>query len=146
MTYDLYVLRVEPGQDWQDALADQVGGGDEPEWPPAELEAGELRAWHRIVERVHSEVGPVTGECTATRAELALEEPSVRLDYFSDHAAVKIPFGYSGAAALRALHHGYRIAGIVADETNTVAVDPRIGRRLPRLAALPGGQPDRLAS
>lgn len=133
MTYDLYVLRIEAGQTWQEALAEHAGGGDGPEWPPAELSGAELGAWQRIVSRVRNELGPATAECEPERAELTLDGPDVALNYSCERVEVRIPHGYEGVTALRALYHGYAIARIAADETGAVAVDPTIGRRLPSL-------------
>ena len=137
MTYDLYVLRIEAGKTWQEALADHARSGDEPEWPPAELSGAELDAWQRIVSRVRSEIGPVTTECEPHRAELTLDGPDVALNYSCERVEVRIPHGYEGVTALRALYHGYAIARIAADETGAVAVDPTTGRRLPSSAEEP---------
>lgn len=134
MTYDLHVLRVEPGRTWQDALAERASSGDEPEWPPAELGDEELDTWRRIAARVRDEIGSITAECERNRARLTLDGPEVALNYSGERVDVQVPRGYEGVTALRALHRGYEIARIAAHEIGAVAVDPAIGRRLPSLA------------
>ncbi|GAB3286532.1 hypothetical protein [Parasphingorhabdus pacifica] len=133
MTYDLYVLPVDPDRHWRDVLGEQVSGGDHPEWPPAELSDDELSNWDRIVARVRSEVAPPIAECLPDRATLSVEGPDVTLSYSHERVAVRIPLGYADVTALRALYRGYTIARIVAAETDALAVDPSTGRQLPAL-------------
>jgi hypothetical protein len=131
VTYDLYVLRVGPGESWQNALEKLARWATEPAWPPAELTHDDLRAWGRIVRRVGVEVGGVRDERFTTHAVLSMDAPRVRVTYSREHVSIQIPYWYSGAAALKALERGYTVARIVAEETGAVAVDPATGREIP---------------
>ena len=130
MTYDLHILRVDPGHSAYVALEDLVRLQDEPQWP-SELTQEHLDIWDRIVRRVRGTNGPVTEDVFRAYAELSLRAPRIRLYYCADHATVRIPYWYSGEAALDALRCGYGIARIVAEETGFVAVDSVLRKLLP---------------
>ncbi|WP_377270428.1 hypothetical protein [Peterkaempfera sp. SMS 1(5)a] len=126
MTYDITLVRVQPGLTLQEAL-DRFNASFDPDadLPELRLSDAQRAEWDRIADRVSREIGSV--ECEVYRYSLTLETVGppgrVQLDYAGDTGNIEIAYHYSGPAALAVMDLAYRIARIVEEESGLTGHD-----------------------
>ncbi|MFE4977773.1 hypothetical protein ACFRAR_37425 [Kitasatospora sp. NPDC056651] len=126
MTYDIMLVRVEPGLTVQETL-DRLNAGFDPdaEMPLLRLTDGQRAEWERILDRVSRDVGAVESEEYLYSLTLETVGPPgrVQLDYYGDTASIEVAYRHSGAAALEVMELAYRIARIVEEESGLTGYD-----------------------
>ncbi|MFE4513489.1 hypothetical protein ACFRMQ_04710 [Kitasatospora sp. NPDC056783] len=126
MTYDIMLVRVEPGLTVQETL-DRLNAGFDPdaEIPLLRLTDAQRVEWERILDRVSRDVGAVESEEYLYSLTLETVGPPgrVQLDYYGDTAGIEVAYRHSGAAALEVMELAYRIARIVEEESGLTGYD-----------------------
>ncbi|MBZ4320148.1 hypothetical protein [Streptomyces huiliensis] len=137
MTYDIELERTEqgltPGRSDADPGVGDVGpdiGHVDPDigLPRLRLTGEQWAAWHRVVDRVSREFGPVGTERFPYSLMLETAGPPgrVQLDYYGDSATIEVPYRHSGPAALSVMELAYGIARVVEDETGLTGHDHEV--------------------
>ncbi|MCX5399032.1 hypothetical protein [Streptomyces sp. NBC_00102] len=126
MTYDITLVRVEPGLTLHEAL-DRINTGYDPDAEPTPYRPTDAHRdeWARILERVAREVGPVESEEYPYGLTLETVGPPgrVQLDHCGDTAHIEVAHHHAGAAASAVMDVAYRIARIVEDESGMTGHD-----------------------
>ncbi|MFB6678967.1 hypothetical protein ACFCWG_42515 [Streptomyces sp. NPDC056390] len=131
MTYDIMLVRVQPGLTLQETL-DRLNAGFDPDadLPLLRLTDAQRAEWDRILDRVSREIGSVESE--EYRHGLTLETVGppgrVQLDYCGDTANIEVAYRRWGPAALAVMELAYRIAHIVEEETGLTGHDFEVGQ------------------
>ncbi|MFC9154634.1 hypothetical protein ACFTT0_06560 [Streptomyces bauhiniae] len=120
MSYDITLVRVQPGLTLQETL-DHLNAGFDPDGdlPPLRLTRTQRNEWDRILRRVSRDIGPVESEEYLYSLTLATVGPPgrVQLDYCGDTGHIEVAYRHSGPATLEVMELAYRIARIVEDES-----------------------------
>ncbi|MEW1549318.1 hypothetical protein [Streptomyces tsukubensis] len=131
MTYDITLVRVQPGLTLQETL-DRLNAGFDPDagLPLLRLTDTQRNEWDRILGRVSREIGSVESEEYLYSLTLETLGPPgrVQLDYCGDTAHIEVAYRYSGPAALEVMELAYRIARIVEDESGLTGHDFEVGQ------------------
>ncbi|MGW1278157.1 hypothetical protein ACWD4V_14550 [Streptomyces tsukubensis] len=146
MTYDITLVRVQPGLTLQETL-DRLNAGFDPDadLPLLRLTGTQRNEWERILRRVSRDIGPVESEEFPYSLTLETLGPPgrVQLDYCGDTAHIEVAYRYSGPAALEVMELAYRIAHIVEDESGLTGHDFEVGQ--PTRTGAPGKAATRLS-
>lgn len=106
VTYDIALVRVQPGLTLQETL-DRLNAGFDPaaELPPLRLTDTQRAEWDRVLARVSRDIGPVESEefLYSLMLETAGPPGRVQLDYHGDTAHIEIAYRCSGPAALEVM-------------------------------------------
>ncbi|MFF8934541.1 hypothetical protein ACF08O_07320 [Streptomyces paradoxus] len=131
MTYDILLVRVQPGLTLQETLDHLNAGFDaDADLPPLRLTGVQRNEWIRILDRVSRDIGAVESEEYLYGLTLETVGPPgrVQLDYCGDTAHIEVAYRYSGPAALEVMELAYRIARIVEDESGLTGHDFEVGQ------------------
>ncbi|SED66815.1 hypothetical protein SAMN05428945_6042 [Streptomyces sp. 2224.1] len=147
MTYDITLVRVQPGLTLQESL-DRLNAGFDPEadLPLLRLTDAQRNEWDRILRRVSRDIGSVESEEYLYSLTLETVGPPgrVQLDYCGDTAHIEVAYRHSGPAALEVMELAYRIARIVEDESGLTGHDFEVGQ--PTRTGDPGKAAARLSA
>ncbi|MEU5323788.1 hypothetical protein AB0G67_44695 [Streptomyces sp. NPDC021056] len=131
MTYDIMLVRVQPGLTLQETL-DRLNVGFDPDagLPLLRLTDAQRDEWDRILGRVRRDIGSVESEEYLYSLTLETVGPPgrVQLDYCGDTAHIEVAYRHSGPAALAVMELAYRIAHIVEDESDLTGHDFEVGQ------------------
>ncbi|MCX4679126.1 hypothetical protein OG413_28125 [Streptomyces sp. NBC_01433] len=131
MTYDITLVRVQPGLTLQETL-DSFNDGFDPDadLPLLRLTDTQRDEWDRILDRVSRDIGAVDSEEYLYSLTLETVGPPrrVQLDYCGDTAHIEIVYRHSGPAALEMMELAYRIAHIAEDESGLTGRDFEVGQ------------------
>lgn len=131
VTYDIMLVRVQPGLTLHETL-DRLNAGFDPDAdpPPLRLTGAQRNEWARILGRVSRDVGAVESEEYLYSLTLQTVGPPgrVQLDYCGDTAHIEVAYRHSGEAALEVMRLAYRIARIVEDESGLTGHDFEVGQ------------------
>ncbi|MGW4386666.1 hypothetical protein [Streptomyces sp. NPDC004685] len=126
MTYDIMLVRVQPGLTLQETL-DHLNAGFDPsaDLPLLRLTDMQRTEWDRILGRVSRDIGSVESEEYLYSLTLETVGPPgrVQLDYCGDTAHIEVAYCHLGPAALAVMELAYRIARIVEDESGLTGHD-----------------------
>ncbi|MGR4853931.1 hypothetical protein [Streptomyces sp. LARHCF252] len=126
MTYDIMLVRVQPGLTLQQTL-DRLNADFDPDadLPLLRLTQAQRNEWDRILRRVSRDIDPVVSEEYLYSLTLETVGPPgrVQLDYCGDTAHIEVAYRHSGPAALEVMELAYRIARIVEDESGLTGHD-----------------------
>ncbi|MFJ4973732.1 hypothetical protein ACIP6X_00040 [Streptomyces coeruleorubidus] len=131
MTYDIMLVRVQPGLTLEETL-DRLNADFNPDadLPLLRLSDAQRNEWDRILRRVTRDIGSV--ESAEYPYGLTLETVGppgrVQLDYCGDTAHIEIAYRHPGPAALEVMELAYRIARIVEDESGLTGHDFEVGQ------------------
>jgi hypothetical protein len=131
VTYDITLVRVQPGLTLQETL-DRLNAGFDPDadLPLLRLTDAQLDEWDRILGRVSRHIGSVESEEYLYSLTLETVGPPgrVQLDYCGDTAHIEVAYRHTGPAALEVMELAYRIARIVEDESGLTGHDFEVGQ------------------
>ncbi|WP_432166922.1 hypothetical protein [Streptomyces sp. bgisy031] len=126
MTYDILLVRVQPGLTVQETL-DRLNDGFDPDadLPPLRLTEAQRAAWDRILNRISRDIGSVESEefLYSLTLETAGPPGRVQLDYCGDTANIEVAHHHTGPAASAVMELAYRVARIVEDESGLIGHD-----------------------
>jgi len=127
MSYDIFFVRRDPGQTFEDALQDvedSYEGGD-----PGPLTDTDLEVWDALLERARDVLGSgveVTDEGDETR-ELTDPETGIGLTFFQGEFAIHVPNNLPGSDDLELMSTVYELAREVEEVTGLEGYDPQLG-------------------
>ena len=126
MSYDIFFVRRDPGQTFEDALDDleeSFEGGD-----PGELTDVDLEHWDAIVPLAQEILGEVEvdDEDEETR-ELTAVASGVELTMIQGEIAIRVPDERSAGDDLELMQAVYDLAHAVEDVTGLEGYDPQLG-------------------
>jgi hypothetical protein len=124
--YDIYFVRRDPGETFEDALesTEDTFQGD-----PGPLTSVELEQWERLVPRARALLGDVEEFGDATSRELSSPAAGILLSLVRGEASIAVRPG-PGIDALTVMEQVYALARIVEDETGLEGYDPQLGAPL----------------
>ncbi|MFF1690612.1 hypothetical protein [Streptomyces sp. NPDC058254] len=147
MTYDIMLVRVQPGLTLQETL-DRFNASFDPDadLPLLRLTDTQRDEWDRILDRVSRDIGAVDSEEYLYSLTMETVGPPgrVQLDYCGDTAHIEIAYRHTGPAALEVMELAYRIAHIVEDESGLTGHDFEVGQ--PTRSGAPVKAADRLSA
>lgn len=131
MTYDITLLRVDPGSTvlrTLDRLNAEWESGIDRSTQRLDLSVADRAAWDAICGGVAELVGGFAAEELEFAMELVTESPALVLSYRGDEATIELPYRYDGTEAHDALRVAYEVARLVESEGGLTAIDPQTGR------------------
>ena len=132
MSYDIYFVRRDPGQSFEDALdaTEALFQGD-----PGPLSSVELEQWAEIVPVARKLLGEIDEFTDETTRELSDRTTGIQLSLFNGEMAIHVPIGAAGAAG-DVLTRVHELALAVERVTGLEGFDPQT--RAP-VSPAPGG-------
>lgn len=127
MSYDVILLRRQPGQTWEEARAAEeeaiVAQGDKSD---PSLTREDLAAWERILTQAREYPGDITATKGTSWCELDHAETGIQLSFHHGSAGISVPYWTDGDAAAAVLEKVYHLARTVERETGLEAYDPQV--------------------
>jgi hypothetical protein len=126
MSYDIFFVRRDPGQTFEDALQDvedSYEGGD-----PGPLTDTDLEVWDALLERARDVLGPrveVRDEGDETR-ELTDPVTGIGLTFFQGEFEIHVPNNLPGSDDLELMSTVYELAREVEEVTGLEGYDPQL--------------------
>jgi hypothetical protein len=125
MSYDIYFVRRDPGQTFQDALdelEDSFEGGD-----PAELTESDLENWETLVPLAKEILGDVeVDETDETRRELTAVARGIDLHLINGEVEIHVTAG-ADTDSVDLMETVYELARAVEEVTGLEGYDPQVG-------------------
>lgn len=121
MGYDIYFLRREPGQSWQQALdaLEEGAEGQQALSPPA--------CWDQVVSGVQEVLGTVSVLEGPPEREIDNQgRTEIQVSFFAGEWSLSVPYWWRGDAAEAIAQSIGAIAAIVHDATGLDAYDPQL--------------------
>lgn len=125
MSYDIYFVRRDPGQSFEDALDELEGTFEDGDL--GELEDADLEQWEALLPKVRELLGEldVDDSDDATR-ELVARESGIELTMIQGELAIRLPED-STQDSLELMTTVYALARTVEDVTGLEGYDPQSG-------------------
>jgi hypothetical protein len=120
VSYDIYFLKREPGQSWEDALEalEEQAAGPEVLTRPS--------GWDQVVSGVRYILGDVSVLENPPVWAMDHEPTGLQVSCFSREWSITVPHWSDGDAAMTIAGHLRAIAGIVQTATGLEAYDPQV--------------------
>lgn len=149
MSYDIFFVRRDPGQSFEDALDELEGDLDEGDL--GELSDADLEQWEALLPRAREILGEVevTEDDESTRQLVALGT-GIELTLISGEIEIHVPSDRSDVDSLELMSTVYDLARAVEDVTGLEGYDPQAGEAVsdaygsdtPTRRSWPGDGPD----
>jgi hypothetical protein len=126
MSYDIFFVRRDPGQTFEDALAvveDSYEGGE-----PGPLSAEDLELWEAVLPRAQEVLGPqteITQDDNKTR-ELTDPATGIGLTFFQGEFEVHVPESRAARGDGAVMSTVYALARAVEEATGLEGFDPQL--------------------
>ncbi|MFI0410345.1 hypothetical protein [Actinomadura sp. 3N508] len=121
MSYDIYFLKREPGQSWEEALEaleeEQADATEIPARPPN---------WDQVVAGMRELLGEVSVLENPPSWEIDHEPTAIQVSCFSGEWSISVPYWSDGDAARRIAERIRRACEIVQAGTGLQAYDPQV--------------------
>lgn len=120
MSYDIYFLRREPGQSWEDAmeaLEEQAGNGGAPSRPAQ---------WDQVVAGVREVLGEVSVTEGPPNWEIDDPETAIQVSCYDGEWSMTVPYWWDGERAEAIAGYLRAIAAVVHGATGLDAYDPQV--------------------
>jgi len=127
MSYDIYFVRRDPGQTFEDALDDLESSFAEGE--ETELTDSDLEMWETLLPRAHEILGDIDilEEDETTRG-LTARSSGGELTLISGELEIHVPTPPPGVDDLELMSTVYELARVVEDATGLEGYDPQAGQ------------------
>lgn len=126
MSYDIYFVRRDPGQSFEDALDDLEASYDEGDQP--ELTDSDLEVWEALLPRAREILGEIeVVEDDESTRQLAARDSGIELTLISGELEIHVPTPPPGADGLQLMSTVYALARAVEEETGLEGYDPQVG-------------------
>ena len=132
MSYDIYFLRREPGQSWEDAMAALEERAEDDEAPsrPARRD--------QVVCGVREVLGDVPVVEGPPNWEIGDEDTAIQVSWFAGQWSITVLYWWDGERAEAIAGYLRAIAGIIHEATGFDAYDPQVGEDIMSGAWTPG--------
>ena len=125
MSYDIYFVRRDPGQSFEDAL-DELESSFEDDL--GELADADLEHWEALLPRAREIVGEVdVEEADESSRELTARATGIELTLVNGEIEIHVPRVPSGVDELDLMATVYELARAVEDVTGLEGYDPQVG-------------------
>jgi hypothetical protein len=133
VSYDIYFVRRDPGQSFEDALdaTEESFEGD-----PGPLSPVELEQWEAVLPVAREALGAVEEFDDETKRELSDPTTGISLSLFNGEITIHVPIGAAGGGSADLMARVYELARAVERVTGLEGYDPQL--RQP-VAEQPGG-------
>lgn len=124
VSYDIYFVRRDPGQSFEDALEsteESFAGGD-----PGPLTQVELEQWERILPHAKSILGEIEEFTGESKRELSHPATGLQLSIFPGEISITVPYWQSDEDSVAVMEKVYGLARAVEDETGLEGYDPQL--------------------
>jgi hypothetical protein len=120
VSYDIYFLKRDSGQSWEDAMEalEEQAAGPEVLTRPA--------GWDQVVSGVRYLLGDVSVVENPPVWEIGHVRTGIRMSCFSGEWSIAVPYWSNGDAAATITGHLRALAGIVQTATGLEAYDPQV--------------------
>jgi hypothetical protein len=121
VSYDIYFLRREAGQSWEDAmdaLEEQADNDGDPSRPAQ---------WDQVASGVREVLGDVSVLEGPPNWEIYDEKTAIQVHCLAGEWSITVPYWYDGEHAEAIAGYLRAVAGIVHDATDLDAYDPQVG-------------------
>jgi hypothetical protein len=125
VSYDIYFVRRDPGQSFEDALdstEDSYASGD-----PGPLTSVELEQWDRVLPRARSILGEIEEFTGESKRELLHPSTGVQLSIFPGEISITVPDSHADVDAVALMEKVYALAHAVEAATGLEGYDPQLG-------------------
>lgn len=125
MSYDIYFVRRDPGESFQDALdrAEDPGEGDNIGGP---LSSVELEQWERILPHARAILGDIEEFATEVVREISDEATGVQLSIHPGEISITVPYWHGDEDSFAVMQKVYALAYAVEAETGLEGYDPQL--------------------
>lgn len=123
MSYDIYFVRRDPGQSFEDAL-DEIEESFEGD--PGPLAAADLEQWETILPLARRILGDVAVFEDQTTRELSDGTTGIELALFNGEVALRVPFGEVGEGSVEVMGKVYELARAIERATGLEGYDPQL--------------------
>ena len=120
MSYDIYFLKRNPGQSWEDAMEALEAQAADPEV------LTRPSCWDRVVSGVRDILGEVSVLENPPVWEIDHARTGIQVSCFSREWSITVPYWSDGDAAVAITGHLRAIAGVVQTATGLEAYDPQV--------------------
>ena len=124
MGYDIYFVRRDPGQPFEEALDDTEDAFDS---DPRPLDEDEVEQWDRVVPRAREILGEVDVFADEVSRELTDRSTGIELTMTPLEVAITVPYGEAVDDSVALMTKVYALARVVEEETGLEGYDPQLG-------------------
>jgi hypothetical protein len=123
VSYDIYFVRRDPGQSFEDALdaIEESFEGD-----PGPLAEADLEAWEAILPLARRILGDVAVFEDETTRELSDGTTGIELSLFNGEVALRVPFGDVGEGSVEVMGKVYELSRAIERATGLEGYDPQL--------------------
>lgn len=126
MSYDIFFVRRDPGQTFEDAL-DELEGSYE-NGDPGELTDNDLERWDALLPLAREILGDVVvDDADEETRELTAVRSGVELTMIQGEIAIRVPDDRAPADDIELMAAVYELARVVEDVTGLEGYDPQLG-------------------
>jgi hypothetical protein len=126
MSYDIFFVRRDPGQTFEDAL-DELEGSYE-NGDPGELTDNDLERWDALLPLAREILGDVVvDDADEETRELTATRTGVELTMIQGEIAIRVPDDRAPADDIELMAAVYELARVVEDVTGLEGYDPQTG-------------------
>ena len=118
MSYDIYFLKRESGQTWDEAMAVMEEEADGPE------DLSYPSSWDEVVAGVQEILGEVSVLENPPAWEMDHEPTAIQVSCFSGEWSISVPYWSDGDAAKKTAGHLRAVAEVIQRATTLEAYDP----------------------
>jgi hypothetical protein len=131
VSYDIYFVRRDPGQSFEDALdaTEESFEGD-----PGPLSAVELEQWDEVLPAARAVLGDVQEFSDETTRELSDRDTGIELSLFNGEMAIRVPLDEQEDESGEIMARVYELARVVERVTGLEGYDPQTGSAVSDLA------------
>lgn len=136
MSYDIYFVRRDPGQSFEEALETTEEGYDSGD--PGPLTEVELEQWERILPHARAILGEIEEFVSDSTRELSDPATGVQLSILPGEISITVPYWRTDQDDVAVMEKVYAVARAVEAETGLEGYDPQLGepvRDAPAMAA-----------
>lgn len=123
MSYEIFFVRRDPGQSFEDALDDieESFEGD-----PGPLSEAEIEQWGDVVPAVRDVLGDVNEYANETTRELTHPATGIQLSLFNGEMTIRVPHGDFRDAGVDVMSKVYALARAIERVTGLEGYDPQL--------------------
>jgi hypothetical protein len=131
VSYDIYFVRRDPGQSFEDALdaTEESFEGD-----PGPLSDVELEQWDEVLPAARAVLGDVQEFSDETTRELSDRDTGIELSLFNGEMAIRVPLDDQEDEDGEIMARVYELARVVERVTGLEGYDPQTGSPVSDLA------------
>jgi hypothetical protein len=123
VSYEIFFVRRDPGQSFEDALDDVEEGY---EGDPGPLSEAELEQWDVVLPAACDLLGDVEQFGDRTTRELTHTATGIHLSLFNGEMAIRVPIGEVGGDRIDVMSKVYELARVVEKLTGLEGYDPQL--------------------